>query len=446
MRTALSKYSPLSNGGKARKPAGLRAWITGAVLSICMLPQIAAARIETDPAATGPLAPGVSYIVINGHSGKILSENAADIKRYPASLTKLMTLDLAFQALADHRLSLSSPVLITADAAYVQPVKLGLRPGEIITVNQAILAMATMSANDAATALGQTLGGGSEERFAEMMTLRARALGMNNTQFRNPSGLPDPAQFTTAHDMAILASDLLRDFPQYSHYFATESFDFNGRTIYSNDAMLKIYPGALGMKTGFTDLARFNLVTAAERNGTLLIGVELHEHSWRTAYQQMTALMDQGFGGPSDGMPLVASLPHLIPDADAATISRAPSEKLAMNRHRGATKWALRRTSPAHATPLRTAQVTQDMVPGWIAQVGTYESPVAAKREAAAVRNMRGLGIARVGSIDLHGKRLWRAQLAGLDARSARSTCSILSHRHVSCFVIAPAADHLAMR
>ena len=206
----------------------------------------------------GPTAAGVSAIVINAGTGSVVSQIGADIPRYPASLTKLMTLDLAFQALRDRRMTLDTQLPVSVHASIVEPVKLGLMPGDTITVRQAILAMTTMSANDAATALGEYLGGGSEDRCAQMMTLRAHALGMAQTQFYNASGLPNPGQVTTARDLSILARDIVVNFPQDQPFFEALNFDFNGRTVYSNNGMLKLYPGAMGMKTGYTILARHN--------------------------------------------------------------------------------------------------------------------------------------------------------------------------------------------
>jgi len=177
---------------------------TGLLCAGFLLPSHASARTDHKrplhfatpaPAAPftgfGPTAPGVSAILIDAQSGAVLSESGADIPRYPASLTKLMVLDLTFQALRDGRLTLDTPIPVSYHAASVEPVKLGLQPGDSITVAQAILAMTTMSANDAATALGEYIGGGSEDRCGEMMTLRAHVLGMAQSRFINASGLPN---------------------------------------------------------------------------------------------------------------------------------------------------------------------------------------------------------------------------------------------------------------
>jgi len=404
----------------------------------------------------GPTAPGVSDIVINAATGSVISESGADIPRYPASLTKLMTLDLAFQALRDGRMTLDTELPVSVHASTVEPVKLGLMPGDIITVRQAILAMTTMSANDAATALGEYLGGGSEYRCAQMMTLRAHALGMAQTQFYNASGLPNPGQVTTARDLSILARDIVVNFPQDQPFFETLQFNFEGRTVYSNNGMLKLYPGAMGMKTGYTILARHNLITAAERNGTILIGVELHEDSWSRSYTQMTAMLDNGFGGHIDGgnATLLASRqnnpsPALAPAQNTAVADNLPPPyvPLPAQTHSLFPSADAATLRPVYDKNGRLAEngVTRDLIPGWTAQVGSYARLKSAKIQAITVHRMRGIGIARIARLDRHGKILWAAQLAGLTQTAALSTCHLLAAHGDSCVVIAPQADHLAM-
>src|SRR5271168_1137440 len=184
-----------------------------------------------------------SSIVVDATSGDVLEEVNADQPRHPASLTKMMTLYMTFEALRDRRIALDTPVPVSPHAASMEPTKLGLLPGSRLTVEQAILGLVTKSANDAAAALGEELGG-SEDRFAQMMTLRARALGMNHTTFTNASGLPDDRQLTTARDLAVLARRLVSDFPGDYRYFYTPSFTFQGHTIFNHDGMLRSYPGA----------------------------------------------------------------------------------------------------------------------------------------------------------------------------------------------------------
>ena len=176
----------------------------------------------------------------------------------------------------------------------MSPTKLGLMPGTYITVEQALLGLVTKSANDAAAALGELMGG-DEERFAQMMTLRARALGMSRSTFRNASGLPDPGQVSTAHDLAILARHLIQDFPLYYWYFSVPSFSFQGRTILNHQRMLQTYPGVDGLKTGYIGASGFNVVTSAMRSDVRLIGVVLGAASGWERDQHMASLLDQGF-------------------------------------------------------------------------------------------------------------------------------------------------------
>jgi D-alanyl-D-alanine carboxypeptidase len=263
-----------------------------------------------------------SSLVMDASTGQVLSSINADEPRYPASLTKLMTLYLTFEALRDRRVSPDSLVPVSAHAASMIPTKLGLLPGSQLTVEQAILALITLSANDAAAALGELLGG-DEDRFADLMTLRARTLGMEHTTFRNASGLPDPEQVTTAHDLAILARHLIEDFPAYYSFFGTPFFLFHGRTIINHDRMLQTYPGADGLKTGYTIASGHNLVTSAVRGGVRLIGVVLGAGSNGERDLHMAALLDQGF--EREDVPLTpretlvaGRLPSVIGAAQAA--------------------------------------------------------------------------------------------------------------------------------
>ena len=244
---------------------------------------------------------------MDANSGNVLQQDAPTLQRFPASLTKLMTLYVVFEALRDRRITLDQPVPVSEYAASVEPSKLGLLPGTYITVEQAILALVTKSANDAATALGEMLGG-DEQRFGQMMPLRARALGLSQTTFRNASGLPDPDQMTTASDLALLARHLISDFPNEYHYFSVPGFWFHGRVVPNHDGMLRSYPGADGLKTGFTEAAGCNLVTSAIRGNVRLIGVVLGAQNNSQRAAVMTALLNQGFA--QEGVPVPPASPE----------------------------------------------------------------------------------------------------------------------------------------
>ena len=246
----------------------------------------------------------VSSFVLDASSGRVLQQYNPDLQRYPASLTKLMTLYLTFRALRDDRITLDQAVPVSSHAASMEPSKLGLVPGSYLTVQQAILALVTKSANDAACALGEMLGGGSEQHFGQIMTQQAASLGMARSVFRNASGLPDPAQFSTARDFAMLARHLIRDFPDQYRYFSVPAFMFHGRFIGNHDSMLRTYSGADGLKTGYTADAGHNLVSSAVRGNVRLIGVVLGARTNPQRSAMMANLLDAGF--QAEGVPGVA--------------------------------------------------------------------------------------------------------------------------------------------
>ena len=261
---------------------------SGLAIAACLMAGLAA------PARAQIGSDRYSSIVIDARSGQVLSAANPDAPRFPASLTKMMTLYMVFEALRDRRVGFDDVVPVSLAAAAMPPTKLGLLPATRITVEQAILGLVTRSANDAAAALGEMLGG-DEDRFAQAMTLRARALGMSNTTFRNASGLPDPEQVSSARDMATLARRLIADFPSEYRYFSAPSFTFQGRTILNHDQMLQRYPGADGLKTGFTNAAGHNLATSAVRGDIRLVGVVLGAASNPERDAHMMVLLDQGF-------------------------------------------------------------------------------------------------------------------------------------------------------
>jgi len=243
---------------------------------------------------TGVAHAGYASIVIDGSSGKVLNEVNADEPNYPASLTKMMTLYLTFQALKSGTLKIDQQLPVSAWAAGKAPTKLGLRPGQTISVSDCILAMVTKSANDAATVVGEGLGG-TESRFADMMNAQAALLGMSRTHFDNASGLPDPRNKATARDLANLAMALYRDFPQYDHYFATREFMFRGEMVRGHNRLMYRYPGMDGLKTGFTDASGFNLASTAVRDGHRLFAVVLGGRTAAARDNLMARLLDDGF-------------------------------------------------------------------------------------------------------------------------------------------------------
>lgn len=233
----------------------------------------------------------IAAIVVDANSGRTLFARDENELRYPASITKVMTLYLLFEELERGRLRLDSEIPISAHAAAQKPTKLGLRPGKTIDVEDAIRAVVTRSANDIAVAIAETVGG-DEENFARLMTLKAHALGMTSTHFANASGLPDPEQVTTAHDLALLGRAIQERFPRYYHYFATRAFYYRGATIVNHNHLLDRLEGMDGIKTGFTNASGFNLLASVRRNGRHIVAVVLGGSSANTRDRIMADLIE----------------------------------------------------------------------------------------------------------------------------------------------------------
>ncbi len=254
------------------------------------------------------MVPASSYgqhaaIIIDADNGSVLHEENATHSWYPASLTKVMTLYMAFDALQAGQIHLYDTLRASRHAALQPNSKLGLRQGETLTVQDAILALITRSANDAAVVLAEHLGG-TEESFAVKMTSKAHSLGMYDTHFMNATGLPHQWQVTTSRDMAMLAWKTQRNFPDYYPYFATHTFNFKGRELRGINKFTASYPGAEGMKTGFTCGSGYNLISSASQNGKHLIGVILGGMTSPERYQLMINMMNDGFANRFNPYPV----------------------------------------------------------------------------------------------------------------------------------------------
>ncbi|WP_424814093.1 D-alanyl-D-alanine carboxypeptidase family protein [Roseococcus sp. YIM B11640] len=328
--------------------AMLRA-VLGATLALGLLSVRAEAQITQSLRYSG--------IVVDMRTGNTLIAEAADEPRHPASLTKMMTLYLLFEALRDGRVSLSSPVVVSAEAASRPPSKLGVPAGGSISVESAILALVTRSANDIATAVGEMLANGDEDSFARMMTQRARSLGMSRTTFRNASGLPDPDQITTARDMTQLGRRLIQDFPDRYHYFGLTHFAHGNRMIRNHNGMLRDYPGADGIKTGYINASGFNIVTSAQRDGVRLVGAVFGGNSWAQRNNRMAELLDDGFARLGvRSVPAVAT-PRVMAGRDA-TIGPGPRAAIRQVSLREAPARAGRAVATTTATT-RTTRATR---------------------------------------------------------------------------------------
>jgi D-alanyl-D-alanine carboxypeptidase len=231
-------------------------------------------------------SPPTSSIVVDGNTGEVLHTSNADASRHPASLTKIMTLYLLFERLEAGKIKVDTQLKVSEHAAEQAPTKLGLKPGQTIAVEDAIKAVVTKSANDAAVAIAENLGG-DEDGFAKLMTEKAHALGMNRTTYVNASGLPDDDQNTTAADQARLGRAIQERFPRYYKFFSTEEFVYRGHAMRNHNHLLGVVGGVDGIKTGYTRASGFNLVTSVHRDGRYIIAVVL---GGRSAFERDTRM------------------------------------------------------------------------------------------------------------------------------------------------------------
>ncbi|MCX7378372.1 MAG: D-alanyl-D-alanine carboxypeptidase [Alphaproteobacteria bacterium] len=368
------------------------------------------------PAAAQIGSERYSSLILDARTGRMISSVNPDELRHPASLTKMMTLYMTFEALRDRRISLHQSVPMSAYAASMSPTKLGVPPGGRLTVEEAILGLVTRSANDAAAAMGELLGG-TEDRFARVMTLRARALGMSQTVFRNASGLPDWDQVTTARDMATLARRLLADFPHEYRYFSTPSFRFRGHVFRNHNNLLDTYPGADGIKTGYIDASGYNLVSSAVRGNVRLIGVVIGAARGWERDLHMVALLDQGF--EKLDVPIAPRVAGRVPMLVSAAVA-APTPQVVVQRPRPAARWAV--------------------------QVGSFTTERAARQAAVAARRIADSGEAKVETVTVQRKQSFRAQVIGLTHAEVQETCGLLSRRKIPCVQIRPEAGQIASR
>jgi D-alanyl-D-alanine carboxypeptidase len=375
-----------------------------------------------------------SYLIVDAASGRELGSDQPDEPRYPASLTKLMTLYLTFAALDSGRLSLGDPLSVSLNALNAPPTKMGMPPGGTVIVRDAVMGLVTRSANDAAVLLAEGLGG-DEESFARMMTLKARQLGMSSTVFRNASGLPNPEQVTTARDMARLANALLRDFPHYYPVFSVLSYPYRGRSLENHNRMLASYAGADGLKTGYTNASGFNLVMSAVRDNRRLIGVVM---GGNTAFQRdrlMADLMDQGFATAQAVSVSPWTSPRVPASARYTAANFVPGVGAVDTRaFAGFTKGdpSAPRAVVAPATP------PISIAGSWVIQVGSFADSRAAQAalERASVAlpdTIRSHGAVTVDEVQISDRTLHRARLTNLSQQEAIDGCKRLNHYKITC-------------
>ncbi|MDG4721279.1 MULTISPECIES: D-alanyl-D-alanine carboxypeptidase family protein [Thalassospira] len=394
--------------------------LTAICLSVTLTPNAAMARTYT-------------AMVIDGDTGDVLHEYRADHKVYPASLTKIMTLYMLFDALDNGKVSLSTPMKVSQRAWGQAPSKLGLKAGQTISVKDAILALVTKSANDIAVVVAEHLGG-TEVKFAQMMTAEARRIGMKQTTFRNASGLPNRGQMTTARDMIKLAVALRKNFGSYYHYFSTQKFRFGNRTYGNHNNLLASYYGTDGIKTGYINASGFNLVASVNRNGKRLIGVVFGGRTARTRDDQMKKLLDRAYvdllkeGDVSVPRPRISPNDKILPADTQLLMAKRETIREAEQPGRVDTQTIVTRMKP-------------DTDGGWAIQVGAFsdqrraqEAVLAAARTAPDVLRLTRAAVEQQAS---GTGVVYRARLLGFGGESeARAACAALRRENVACIPV----------
>lgn len=380
-------------------------------------------------------------IVVDAKSGEVLYAKHEDSPRYPASITKVMTLYLTFEALSAGKLHLDDRVVFSPHAAAQAPSKLGVRAGDSISVNEAIEAMTTLSANDAAVAMAEKLGG-TESRFAALMTLRAQELGMQNTHFANANGLPDSRNLSTARDIAILSRATMRDYPQYYHYFSLEGFDFRGRQINSHNHLLG--PGVDGLKTGFTNASGFNIAISGVRDNRRLIVVVMGGPTRVARDQNAEDLLLTGFDvmrRRAAGEKIVVAQNLFEGGELRGPVVRAPVEQ--GDGDQAALKIELASAPAARAGRIevmqpRKAKAGRHAKAKWAVQVGEFRSPKDAHHQIAFVqKRFSGKFDGATGGASKEGRR-YKAVFTGFNESDARDACRALKAKRLACMVIEP--------
>ncbi len=301
------------------------------------------------PARAG--TPPYAAMAIDANSGAVLHNRAGDAPRYPASLTKMMTLYMTFELIELGRLSYATNIKMTEEGAAASPSKLGLKPGEEIRLIDAIKALVTKSANDVAIALAQHIGG-SEANFARLMTRRARKIGMTHTTFKNASGLPDKDQLTTARDMLTLALRLQDEFPKHYRLFATKTFTYRGKRYRNHNALLTRYRGTDGIKTGYTRASGFNLVASVQRGKKHVVAVVFGGKTGRIRNARMRALLDKALAKASTK---ATRKPAVFVQAPSPVAARPPAPRAKPPVDAG--------IAPASASQARAASAAADAGP-----------------------------------------------------------------------------------
>lgn len=362
-------------------------------------------------------------VIIDAETGDVLYEHQASQRWYPASLTKMMTAYLAFEAVERGELRLDEALTVSKQAAIQPDTRLGLRQGETLTAEQAIQGVVIRSGNDAAVLVAERLAG-SEAAFARQMTAKARELGMHDTVFRNANGLTDKEQVTTARDMAILARALVQDFPQHYHYFSMRGFNYKGRHVPTTNGLLGSYGGADGIKTGFTCGSGYNLAASAERDGRRIIGVVLGGTSTGERNGRMVNLLNNGFRQAREGQ-VLARLHELPPAGGAPPPWRLSASECSVG--------------VAYHDPKAGGKL-----PGWGILFGVFHDKGQAQQVVERARSNLG-GAVKAGRPAIVRRELtevpaWKAMMVGFKQEDAGRACKHLQATGTICMVLSPEA------
>lgn len=378
-------------------------------------------------AYSGGVAASPVSLVVDADTGKVLSADQPNALWYPASLTKMMTVYLALEDVRAGRHQLDEPVIVSPKAASQEPFNFGFHAGEKITLQQAISATIVASANDAALAVAEQIGG-SESNFADRMTQTAHRLGMSRTVFRNATGLPDPQQVTTAADMARLGLALLHDFPEYYHFFSDRSISINGRSLPTVNGILVNYQGADGIKTGFTCSAGYNLVASAKHGNQRLVAVLLGSANRGERTSIVASLLNAGFAHDNSNLPLLRDLSLKIDVSE----DRPPPTRLKADE---CDQTIIANNSDASNGIMHLV--------GWGTIFGAYPSIAQAQQALAIAKRQIPTAIANKGKITIIRKQYegvvrYRALLVGFSQVEAGKACKAMWGMNAYCLALSP--------
>lgn len=351
-------------------------------------------------------------LVADMNSGRVLYQENANQLNYPASLTKIMTLYLTFDALEHKRLALDDYLIVSQSAANASPVKLGLAAGSKIRVEDAIKAVAVYSANDVARVLAENLKGGQEESFADLMTRVAREIGLSNTNFENSSGLPNDDQMSTARDIALLSMAVYKHFPQYWHFFGIRSWTYNGKTYTNGNRLLTSFNGCDGMKTGYTKKSKYSLVATAVRGNIRLMSVVLGAENKDVRANVSAQMLNRGFAMMQNGGESVVVSAPVAPVKTAETVvvqNETPATFSQM--YNSVTSVAAPVAKPGTSVSYGGTKKT-----GTGVQFGAFSTDSAAKKQVRLVKNKLGVNAI----VEPTDSGLYRVRVYGLSEVAAQ--------------------------